>query len=77
VLYLHYDGYMATAHPHLEPDPFDATIDEMLRDPDLIADLDEQHAQLKRGELEVYSHEEVGRRLRERGVPLVDDPSSE
>ena len=68
---------MATAPPHLEPDPFDAIIDEMLRDPNLIANLDEQHAQLKRGELKVYSHEEVGRRLRERGVPLLDDPSSE
>jgi len=69
---------MATAHPHLvEPDPFDAEIEAMLRDPELIADLDDQHAKLKRGELKVRSHEEVGQRLRELGVPLPDDSSSE
>jgi len=67
---------MATAHPHLEPDPFDETIEEMLGDPALLADLDEQHAQLKRGELKLFSHEEVRGRLQALGVPLLDEPAA-
>jgi hypothetical protein len=52
---------MATAHPHIAPDPFDEEIEAMLRDPELIADLDEQHTKLKRGELEVHGNDEARR----------------
>jgi hypothetical protein len=52
---------MAAARPHLAPDPFDAEIEAMLRDPELIADLDEQRAKLKRGELELHSNDEARR----------------
>ena len=68
---------MATAHPHLEPDPFDDVVNEMLRDPALIANLDEQHAKLQRGELKTYTNDEVRERLKKRGVPLLDDPAAE
>lgn len=50
---------MATVHPHLEPDPFDEKIEEMLRDPELVADLADQRAKLARGELKVHSNNEA------------------
>jgi hypothetical protein len=68
---------MATTTPHLEPDPFDETIKDMLRDPALITDLDEQRAKLAHGELKVVSHLDVGERLRARGIPLLDGPSAD
>jgi len=68
---------MATVHPHLEPDPFDEEIETMLRDPELIADLDEQRAKLKRGELKLFSHEEVRGRLQGLGVPLLDESAAD
>jgi hypothetical protein len=52
---------MATTHPHLAPDPFDSEIEAMLRDPELIADLDEQRAKLERGELELHRNDEARR----------------
>lgn len=52
---------MATAHPHLAPDPFDSEVEAMLRDPKLIADLDEQRAKLERRELELHSNDEARR----------------
>jgi hypothetical protein len=50
---------MATVPRHLEPDPFDEKIEEMLRDPELIADLDNQRAKLARGELKVHGNNEA------------------
>ena len=52
---------MAAADPHLAPDPFDSEIEAMLRDPELIADLDEQRAKLERRELELHSNDEARR----------------
>ena len=59
--------------PRLEPDPFDKDVEQMLRDPVLLAELDEQPAKLDRGELKLYSNDEVRERLRKLGVVLVDD----
>ena len=66
---------VATA-PRLEPDPFDREVEEILRDPEVIADLDEQHASFDRGELTLHSNDEVRERLRGLGVPLLADPAA-
>lgn len=66
---------VATA-PRLEPDPFDKEVEAILRDPEVIADLDEQHASLERGDLKSYTNDEVRDRLRTLGVPLLDDPNA-
>lgn len=63
--------------PRLEPDPFDETVEAMLRNPALLADLDEQHAMLDRGELRTFTNDEVRARLERLGVPLLDDPPPE
>jgi len=62
--------------PRVEPDPFDKVVEEMLRDPVLLAELDEQHAKIDRGEAKLRSNEEVRARLLARGVPLRDDSSA-
>ena len=67
---------MAIPHPLPEPDPFDEVIAAMLRDPELIADLDEQHAKFERGELKLFSNAEVRERLRALDVPLLDEPAA-
>ena len=56
-----YDAHMATVHPHLAPDPFDKEIEAMLRDPEVIAELDDLHGKLKRGELKMHSNDEARR----------------
>ncbi len=59
---------MATA-PHLGPDPFDSYLEEMLADPEFVAELDEMSGQLERGELELHPLDEaraiVERRMQE------------
>jgi hypothetical protein len=55
--------------PHLAPDPFDELVEARLRDPEVIARLDDLHARYERGELETVSHVEVGRMLRELQAP--------
>ncbi len=42
---------------HLEPDPFDKVVDELLSDPQLQAELDEQHAKIDRGEARLYTQD--------------------
>jgi hypothetical protein len=74
-LYLRYDRPMAAA-VHLEPDPFDKVVEELLSDPQLQAELDEQHAKIDRGEAKLYSEDEVATRLRALGVPLPDEDAS-
>ncbi len=61
---------------HLEPDPFDKVVDELLSDPQLQAELDEQHAKIDRGEARLYTQDEVEARLRALGVPLPDEDAS-
>jgi hypothetical protein len=61
---------------HLEPDPFDKVVEELLSDPQLQAELDEQHAKIDRGEAKLYSEDEVATRLRALGVPLPDEDAS-
>ena len=60
---------MAIADPHVEPDPFDKVVDEMLRDPVLLAELDEQHARIDRGEATLHSNDEARRIV---GLPPQD-----
>jgi hypothetical protein len=48
-------GGGATAHP--APDPFDRELEELLRDPAVIARLDDLHDRFDRGELELHDHE--------------------
>lgn len=67
-------GYDLGMAPQLEPDPFDKVVENVLQDPQLLAELDEQHAQFERGELKLHGDEEVRTRLRARGVSLLDDP---
>lgn len=54
-----YDAHVATRH--LAPDPFDKEIEAMLRDPEVVAELDNLHGQLKRGELEMGTNDEARR----------------
>lgn len=61
---------------HLEPDPFDKVVDELLSDPQLQAELDEQHAKIDRGEARLYTQDEVEARLRALGVLLPDEDAS-
>jgi hypothetical protein len=62
----------------LEPDPFDKVVEAVLNDPDVRASLDEQDVLFERGELKTYTTDEVRAKLKERGVPLVDDePASD
>jgi hypothetical protein len=49
---------MATV-AHLAPDPFDREIEVMLRDPEVVGELDQLHNRLQRGELEVGSNDEA------------------
>ena len=65
---------MATAHP--APDPFDEDLERVLRDPEVIARLDAIAEKRKNGTLVTHSHDEVGRRLRALGVPLLDEPDA-
>jgi hypothetical protein len=57
------------------PDPFDEDLARVLADEELMAHVDELHRQLKAGELETYTHEEVLERLRRFGIrrPLADE----
>lgn len=68
-----YAVFVATA-PRLEPDPFDKEVEVILGDPEVVADLDEQHAKFERGELKLHTNDAVKERLRTLGVPLLDDP---
>ena len=70
-----YDGLMATNHP--APDPFDEDLDRVLSDPAVIARLDAIAEKRKNGTLVTHSHEEVGKRLKGLGVPLLDEPDSD
>lgn len=54
-----YDQIVASALPHLAPDPFDGEIEVMLRDPEVVAELEELHEQLRRGDLKVGSNDEA------------------
>lgn len=60
---------MATAVPHLEPDPFDKVVEKVLSDPVLLAELDQQHAAIDRGEAKLHSHDEARRIV---GLPPQD-----
>ena len=56
----------------LAPDPFDEDLERLLADPEVIARLDDLEDRRRRGELVLHDDVEVRRRLRERGVPLLD-----
>ena len=43
----------------------------------MIARLDASAAKRKNGTLVTHSHEEVGKRLKDLGVPLVDEPDAD
>jgi hypothetical protein len=57
------------------PDPFDEDLARVLADDELMAHVDELHRQLRAGELETHTHEEVLARLRRFGIrrPLADE----
>lgn len=64
-----YHGSMATAIPHLEPDPFDKVVEKVLSDPALVSELDEQHAAIDRGDAKLHRHDEARRIV---GLPPQD-----
>ena len=59
-----------------EPDPLDRVVEGLLRDPQIRANLDEQHAQFERGELTVHTTKEVRQRLRKKGASHLDEPTT-
>lgn len=65
---------MATAFP--APDPFDDQVAALLRDPSVIAHLDDLRERRESGTLVTHSDAEVRERLRARGVPLPDEPDT-
>jgi len=65
---------MATAYP--APDPFDEDLERVLRDPEVIARLAAIAEQRQNGTLVTHSHDEVGRRLKALGVPVLDEPDA-
>jgi hypothetical protein len=60
------------------PDPFDEDLARVLADDELMAHVDEIHRQLKAGELETHTHEDVLERLRRFGIrrPLADEANA-
>lgn len=68
----YHDHHMATAHP--APDPFDEQVSALLRDPAVVAHLDDLRERRERGSLVTHADAEVRDRLRARGVPLPDEP---
>jgi len=61
----------------LAPDPFDAEVERVLADPDFKAEMAARRAREERGEAVIYDDAEVRKRLRDRGVPLLDPPEPE
>jgi hypothetical protein len=68
----YHDHHMATAHP--APDPFDDEITALLRDPSVIAHLDDLRDRREQGTLVTHSDAEVRERLRSRGLPIPNEP---
>lgn len=56
----------------LAPDPFDEDVERLLLDPEFAAELKERRGRAERGEIVVVDDDEVRRRLRAKGVPLLD-----
>ena len=61
----------------LDPGPFDEDVERLLVDPEFAAELEERRLRAERGEAVVFDDDEVRRRLRASGVPLLDPTPEE